>query len=203
MTATNPTGSAAASAQSNQVTPSAAIVAFVQQAAAHTPGASSFGVTLPNPVIAGNRIVVVSGIWNSSNSTATGVTDTAGNTYTELLHFKASDGTEMSVWSAPITAGGGTKPTVTVKTDRHRGHGRLSVGVLRARRRRPTRRCSTSRRRTRAPLGARAPPSPPERRAATTSGNELVIGAYVDSGFGDNLTGRQRLQRPLEHLQRR
>ena len=38
-----------------------------------------------------------------------------GNTYTKLLSFKGPDGTEMSVWSAPITAGGGTKPTVTVK----------------------------------------------------------------------------------------
>ena len=36
-----------------------------------------------------------------------GVTDSAGNSYTELLHFKASDKTEMSVWTAPITDGRG------------------------------------------------------------------------------------------------
>jgi len=37
-------------------------------------------------------------------------TDSAGNHYTELTHFTASDGTELSVWSAPITQGGGTPP---------------------------------------------------------------------------------------------
>ena len=188
VTATNPTGSAAASAQSNQITPSAAIVAFVQQASAHTPGAGSFGVTLPNPVIAGNRIVVVSGIWNSSNSTATGVTDTAGNTYTELLHFKASDGTEMSVWSAPITAGGGTKPTVTVKTtgtadmavsaSEYSGLATASDASVLDK--------SAQNSGTTGGTGATVSSGA---TAATTSGNELVIGAYVDSGFGDNLTG--------------
>ena len=40
------------------------------------------------------------------------MTDAAGNTYSELLHFKASDTTEESVWTAPITAGGGTKPAI-------------------------------------------------------------------------------------------
>jgi Domain of unknown function (DUF4082)/Fibronectin type III domain/Mo-co oxidoreductase dimerisation domain len=188
VTATNPTGNAAASAQSNQVTPSAAIVAFVQQAAAHTPSASSLGATLPNPVIAGNRIVVLSGIWNSSNSTATGVTDTAGNTYTELLHFKASDGTEMSVWSAPITAGGGTKPTVTVKTtgnadmavsaSEYSGLSTVSDATVLDK--------SAQNSGTTGSTGATVSSGA---TAATSSGNELVIGAYVDSGFGDNLTG--------------
>ena len=47
---------------------------------------------------------------------ATSVTDSAGNTYTKLKQFQASEGTELSVWSAPITNGGGTKPTVTART---------------------------------------------------------------------------------------
>jgi hypothetical protein len=55
------------------------------------------------------------GIWNSSKATAASVTDSAGNTYTELTHFQAADGTEMSTWTTPVTAGGGTKPTITVK----------------------------------------------------------------------------------------
>ena len=54
------------------------------------------------------------GVWSSGKATAKSVTDSAGNTYTEVQHFKASDNTELSVWTAPITAGGGTKPTITV-----------------------------------------------------------------------------------------
>lgn len=42
------------------------------------------------------------------------ITDTAQNTYTEVQHFKASDGTELSVWTTPILKGGGTRPTITV-----------------------------------------------------------------------------------------
>jgi hypothetical protein len=57
---------------------------------------------------------VLVGIWSSGGPTAKTVTDSAGNAYTEVLHFKASDGTEMSVWTAPITAGGGTRPAITV-----------------------------------------------------------------------------------------
>jgi hypothetical protein len=48
--------------------------------------------------------------WNSSNATASSVTDSSDNSYTELTHFKASDGTELSVWTVPITAGGGPGP---------------------------------------------------------------------------------------------
>ena len=54
------------------------------------------------------------GVWRSGSATAKSVTDSAGNTYTEVQHFKASETTELSVWTAPITAGGGTKPTITV-----------------------------------------------------------------------------------------
>ena len=55
-------------------------------------------------------------MWSAGNASASGVTDSAGNTYTKLTSFKASDNTELSVWSAPITAGSGTKPTITVTT---------------------------------------------------------------------------------------
>ena len=34
------------------------------------------------------------------------------------LHFTASDKTEQSVWTAPVTAGGGTKPAITVNAER-------------------------------------------------------------------------------------
>ena len=92
------------------VTPS-----FVQQVSAHG-HAGSLAVTPGSAVTAGDRMVVEVGVWNCSGATASGVTDSAGNTYTELTHFTAPDGTEMSVWTAPVTAGGGTKPTITAKT---------------------------------------------------------------------------------------
>src|SRR6476646_1752616 len=93
---------------------SAAGPSFVQQVSArgHT---GSLAVTPGSAVAAGDRMVVEVGVWNSSGATASSVTDSAGNTYTELTHFKASDGTELSVWTAPITAGGGTKPAITAK----------------------------------------------------------------------------------------
>ena len=93
----------------------------------------------------------------------------------------------MSVWSAPITAGGGTKPTVTVKprvTPTWPCPRRSTPGSRRC----PTRRC----RQVGAELGhdrGTGASVSSGATAATTSGNELVIGAYVDSGFGDNLTG--------------
>ena len=72
--------------------------------------------TMTANVTSGNRLIVEMGVWSYGNASASGVTDSAGNTYTKLTAFKASDNTELSVWSAPITAGGGTKPTITVKT---------------------------------------------------------------------------------------
>ncbi len=88
--------------------------AFVQQVSVHSSSVASVKLTPTSAITAGNRIVVVVGIWNSSAATAKSVTDSAGNSYTEVLHFKASDNTEQSVWTAPITAGGGTKPAITV-----------------------------------------------------------------------------------------
>jgi hypothetical protein len=87
---------------------------FVQQVSGrgHT---GSLTVTPGSAVTAGDRMVVEVAVWNSSHATASSVTDSAGNSYTELTHFTASDGTELSVWTAPITAGGGTKPTITAK----------------------------------------------------------------------------------------
>ena len=43
------------------------------------------------------------------------VTDTAGDTFTEVSHFTGPDQTEQSVWTAPVTAGAGNTPTVTAK----------------------------------------------------------------------------------------
>jgi hypothetical protein len=86
----------------------------VQQVSAHG-HAGSLGVIPGSAVTAGDRMVVEVGAWNTSGATASSVTDSAGNSYTELTHFTASDGTELSVWTAPLTAGAGTKPAITAK----------------------------------------------------------------------------------------
>src|SRR5581483_6063964 len=117
VTATNAVGTSPASSPSNAVTPSSVITpAFVQQSSVHKGGVSSTSVTLGSPSVIGNRMIVEVGTWGSASPTAKSVTDSAGNTYTELTHFTASDHTELSVWSAPIAAAGGTPLTVTAST---------------------------------------------------------------------------------------
>ena len=126
-------------------------------------------------------------MWSSGKATASSVKDSAGDAFTELLHFKASDNTEMSVWSAPITSGAGTRPTITatptaaadVGMAAMEYSGLSSAGVppwwTRARRRR----------------GSRArPSSSTPATSPTTAPNELVMGFYADSGFGDLLMAR-------------
>ena len=115
VSATNSVGTGPASAVSNPVTPSSAPApAYLQQVSGHGVSVTSLALSTPNPVGAGNRLVVEAGVWSRSGATASSVTDSAGNTYTEVTSFKASDNTEMSVWTAPVTAGGGTRPTITV-----------------------------------------------------------------------------------------
>ena len=113
---------------------------------------------------------------SAGGATASAVTDSAGNTYTELTHFTASDKTELSVWSAPITAGGGTKPTVTVKASASADVGADRARVLRPlhggrhRRRRPDRaRHGHDRRGRRRELRPTRPrPRPASSRSAST-----------------------------------
>ena len=52
------------------------------------------------------------------------MSDAAGNTYTKVTSIKASEDTELSVWSAPITAGGGTKPG-----DHDQANGSADIGA--------------------------------------------------------------------------
>ena len=98
---------------------------FVQVATGHSSSVSSLAVTPGSNVTVGNRLVVEVGVWSEAAATAASVTDSAGNSYVELLHFKASDNTEMSIWTAPITAGAGTRPTITVKPS-----AKADVGVV-------------------------------------------------------------------------
>jgi hypothetical protein len=146
----------------------------------------SLSVTPGSVVTSGDRMVVEVGVWNSSHATAITVTDSAGNSYTELTHFAASDGTELSVWTAPLTAGGGSKPTLTVKASSTADIGVAAVEYA-----------GLSSAAGSAVLDVQAHASGTTGAAATvssgatpatTGSGELAIGFYADSGFGDTLT---------------
>ena len=186
VTASNPNGSGPASTPSSAVTPLASIAGFVQQVSAHVSNGTSATVSPAANVTSGDRLVVEVGVWGSPAATAKSVTDSAGNQYVELLHFTGADSTEMSVWTAPVTAGGGTKPTITVtpsaKADvgaaalEYSGLSSVSDATVVDQVAHATGTTSGA-----ASVASGATP-------ATTAGNELALGFYADSGFGDTLT---------------
>ena len=164
---------------------SAASPSFVQQVSGHGHG-GSLGVTPGSAVAAGDRVVVEVGVWNGSGGTASGVTDSAGNIYTELTHFTAPDGTEMSVWSAPVTAGGGTKPVVTARTTSAADIGVAAMEYAGLSTASGTSVLDVQAHATGTTSGAATVSS--GATPAATGGGELAIGFYADSGFGDTLT---------------
>src|SRR5204863_9841912 len=87
---------------------------FVQKVSGVSATGSSMQLSPASAITTGNRMVVMASVWSFSAATISSVADAAGNTYTKVASVKASDDTELSVWSAPITAGSGTKPTITV-----------------------------------------------------------------------------------------
>jgi hypothetical protein len=160
---------------------------FVQQASRHSGATTGLTVTPASNVTAGNRLVVEVGIWSNAASTAASVTDSAGNSYVELLHFKASEGTEMSVWTAPITAGGGTRPTLTVKPSSKADVGAVALeyaGVSSVSDASVLDRSASASATTKSAGTVSSGATQP-----TTAANELAIGFYLDSGFGDTLAG--------------
>jgi hypothetical protein len=187
VSATNAVGTGPASAQSSPVTPVAATApAFVQRASAHGGMLASLSAALPNAVGAGNRLVVEAADWSSGNATVSSVTDSAGDTFTELTTATGPDGTQLSVWTAPVTASGGTRPTIVVKPSAKADLG-LAVleysGLSTASGAAAADRMATA---TGTATTARAVSS--GATPATTAANELSVGFYVDSGFGDTLT---------------
>lgn len=187
VTATNAVGTSPPSTASNPVTPSAVTVpSFVQSVAAHATSVSALSVTPTRPIDAGNRLVVETGIWNSSGATAKSVTDSAGDSFIELLHYKASDGTEMSLWSAPVTGGAGIKPTITVTPTSKADVGVAALeysGLSTVADATVGDQSKTSVGKTSGAATVSSGATP-----ATTAGNELAIGFYADSGFGDTLS---------------
>jgi hypothetical protein len=187
VTATNAVGTGPASASSNAVTPNAQPApAFVQQASRHSGTTSSLAVTLPSNTLAGDRLVVETGIWSSAGATAKAVTDSAGDTFTELLHFKAADNTEESVWSAPITAASVTPPTITVTPT---SQADIGAAVLEYSGLSTVSDATVVDQSAHAvgKTGSGTPSVASGATPATTAGNELAIGFYADSGFGDAL----------------
>jgi hypothetical protein len=185
--ATNSVGNSPESAPSNAVTANPPPTpTFVQQASVHLSNVTSAATPLTKTITLNNRIVVLVGVWSNRNATAKTVTDSAGNTYTELQHFTASDGTEQSVWTAPITLATGTAPTITVtptaKADVGVGateYAGLSTAA-------GSGAVDVSSQSTATTSAAATVFSGPT--AATSSANELAIGFYTDSGFNDTLT---------------
>ncbi|HEX3975509.1 MAG TPA: fibronectin type III domain-containing protein [Solirubrobacteraceae bacterium] len=158
--------------------------AFVQQVSVHS-SATSVKLTPSSAITAGNRIVVLVGVWSSSAATAKSVTDSAGNTYTEVLHFKGTDNTEQSVWTAPVTAGGGTKPAITVTPTAKADVGAIASeysGLSTAAGTAAVDQVASSSATTKTAATVSSGAT-----AATSGSNELAIGMYVDSGFGDTL----------------
>ena len=185
--ATNAVGAGPASAPSQAVTPTAAAApAFAQQASAHGSGQTSLSVTMPAAVKSGNRLVVEVADWSSGHTTTSSVTDSAGDTFTEVTTATGSDGTQLSVWTAPITAGGGTTPTIVAKPS---AKADMGVAVL------EYSGLSTAAGAAAVDQSATATGIATTARAvssgatpATTAPNELAIGFYSDSGFNDTLT---------------
>jgi RHS repeat-associated protein len=169
-----------------QPTGTTAPPSFVQSATAHATSVASLAVSPTSAITAGNRIIVEVGIWKSTSATASKVTDSTGNTYTELLHFAASDHTEMSIWSAPVTAGGGTRPTITVTPTSKADVGIAALEYAGLSAASGTGALDVQAHASGLTTAAAAVAS--GATAATSAGNELAIGFYVDSGFGDTLT---------------
>jgi hypothetical protein len=189
VTATNAVGTGPASVASGAVTPTATTSpAFVQQASGHAHNVTSLVVSPQRSLTSGNRLVVEVGVWSASTATASSVKDSAGDTFTELLHFKASDGTEMSVWSAPVSAGGGKSVTITATPSAKADVGvaaleysGLSTAAGSAVLDQSAQATGTT---TAAAIVSTAP------TASTTGPDELVLGFYADSGFDDTLMPR-------------
>ncbi len=188
VTATNTIGTGPPSAASNAVTPTAsAPPAFVQQTNAHTGSGASLNATPTANITTGNRLVVLVGVWANAGPTTRTVTDSAGNTYVELLHFTASDKTEMSVWTAPITKGGGTRPTITATPT---SAGDIGVTVLEYSGLSQATDATAMDRSAQATgtTGTTATTVSSGPTPAVTATNELALGLYIDSGFSDTLT---------------
>jgi hypothetical protein len=184
--ATNSIGSGLESAASAPATPVAAVVpAFVQAATAHALNVGSLTVRPTTPVATGDRLLVEVLTWSNGSATSKSVADSAGNIYTLLTSVKASDKTQMAVYTTRVSAGGGTTPTVTATASatadigvtlvEYSGllgdPGTAVLDVLKT---------ATGTSAVGATVTSGATP-------AATNSNEIAVAFFGDSGFGDTL----------------
>jgi hypothetical protein len=141
---------------------------------------------MPGTTTANNRLIVQVGVWSSASATVSTVTDSAGDTFTKLTSFTASDHTQMSVWTA-VVAGAGTKPTITATVT-----GASDVGVTALEYAGLSTAAGTAAVDQQAAATGTTSGAQLVRSAATapvTANGELAIGFYADSGFGTSLVG--------------
>jgi hypothetical protein len=157
---------------------------FIQKASAYEDTTNRLSLAL-GPVVSGDRLVVETSIWGNEASAAR-VTDSSGDRYSELVSLRGRDGTGMSVWTAPITARTGAHPRITVTPSSEADVGAVAVeyaGLLKTAG--PgvvdqiIARSGVTRGRATVSSGA---------TGATTANNELAVGLYADSGFGNAVT---------------
>ncbi len=156
--------------------------AFVQKTTGYQDTTDRLPLIPSAPLHARDRLVVEASIWGS---TAQSVTDSAGERFTELLRHRAADGTEISVWTAPVTTGAGSRPTITISPTSPADVGAVALeysGLSTA----PGNAAvdqialATGVSRGRTVVGS-------GHTHATTAPGELAVGLYSDSGFGDIL----------------
>ena len=129
----------------------------------------------------------------------TGVTDAAGDTFTELSSTTAPDGTVMTVWTAVVTYSGGTRPTITATTSAasDMGISVLEYAGLSTANGTAVLDSSASANGT---TGTTAATISSGATAAAGHTNELALGFYADSGFSDTLTAGTGWTQRIEHL---
>jgi hypothetical protein len=193
-TATITVSPGTATAQNFSLNAVAASPAYVQGALANAgsgsgSGATSVSVSLPNPVAANDRLVVgVRVDSNPNGAVVQAVSDSAGNVYTR--HVMATNNrpsgfqAEVTVWSAVVSAGAGSRVTVTATST---GSADISIGAA-----------EYSGLSTLSGAGAvdqvaaggavatSGPASGPT--PATTNSNELAVGYYGDGGSNVAIT---------------
>ncbi len=179
-------GASAASRPSKPIVAHADLVpTFVQQTSAYSDTTQQLVLRATQPMSAGDRVVVETSTWGKGARTAS-VTDSIGDHYTELVSHETSDGTELSVWTAPIRSDSAGVPTITVTPDSTADVGAVAVeysGLSLAPGAHAVDRIAVAAGKTRraAVIGSGA-------TKATTRANELAVGLYADSGFGDIVT---------------
>lgn len=182
--ATNSAGTGPESAPSALVTPTPS-AAFVQQVSANAAGKTSFAVTTPSAVHAGNRLVVEVAAWGGSGPTVSAVTDSAGDTFTKVASVTGSDQTQLTVWTA--VAGTNAPATITAKTTSSADIGIAALEYPGLSTAAGTGSVDVSATKTGTAGGVATVSSGPT--AAVTANGNLAIGFYADSGFVNTLQG--------------